>query len=817
MTVSPSPSLPGSPPIPRTRLIGRQSERATARTLLLDEAVPLLTLTGPGGSGKTRLALAIAAEVADRFADGIAWIDMSPLADPVLVPLAVAKATGFIPVPNRPIEEELVRHLQPRQMLLLVDNCEHLLAAVGDLVAPLLSFCPALQVVATSRAPLRLRGEYALSVAPLSVPHESDHAHGSYADSPAVQLFVERARAANVAAIAGEEALPMVAEICRSVDGLPLAIELAAARLRVLPLAALRDRLQQRLPLLEGGPRDAPARQRTMRDTIAWSYDLLGAAEQTLMQRLAVFAGDCTLEAAQMVAGDAVPPDVLPLLEQLVEHQLVRSPSGGVDPRYAMLETIREFGVEQLTASGNEQETRRRHAEYVLHLVDKFDAYCAPYLPDAQQILDRLEAEYPNLRAALGWLRDTGDVTHLLELAGALCSFWQLRGHIREGREWLEWGLSQASDGSPRPRAAAQLALAGILYQQIEYARTLELCDEAIGSFAEAGDAMGVVLACRCATPAAYNSGQLERAAAYVAHARSTLATADPQPWLAGLVSDVEFQRGVIAFIAGQFAAAERLLAESVATQRALAQETGVELPYACWPLYVLGQTNSAMGHRARALSRFQAALAHARRFQDQEGVVATLTGVAQILAAEGRWQASAQLFGAAETLCERFGYPFWKMAWQWQRVAGLPEPWQRGDAPIGRWDALRAAVVASGSPPLPPLPDPAAAAEHWAAGRGLPIEVAVDYALAVDLTAPSADPPIVAAGVAESAGTHRLSAREQEVLVLLCQRLTDPQIAERLFLSPRTVESHVASLLRKLDVATRRDAAAAAVRLGLV
>ena len=393
-----------------------------------------------------------------------------------------------------------------------------------------------------------------------------------------------------------------------------------------------------------------------------------------------------------------------------------------------------------------------------------------------------------------------------------------MRGHIREGRAWLEWGLRRASDVPHRARAAGQVALAGILYQQAEAARTLELCDEAIGSFAEAGDAMGMVLACRCATPAAYNSGQLDRAASYIEQALSTLAAAGNPPWLVRLVGDIEYQHGVIAFFAGQFAVAERLITETVAAQRALAQESGIEFPYACWPLLLLGKVNSFLGYHALSLARHQAALEHARRFHEQPCAVGALAGVAQILAVEGRWQESAQLFGAAEAFCEQCGYPFRKLAWQWQRVAGLPEPWQRGNEPFGKWESLRAAVVALGSEPAPPLSDPSAAAEHWAAGRGIPIEDAVAMALAVDLASPpAAMSGSFGAGVGALSVTDTLSPRERDVLLLLCQRLTDPQIAERLFLSPRTVESHVSSLLGKLGVSNRRDAAAAAARLDLV
>jgi predicted ATPase/DNA-binding CsgD family transcriptional regulator len=806
---------PASAPIPRTRLIGREAEITTARPLLLDEAVPLLTLTGAGGVGKTRLALEVAQDVAASFADGVVWVDLAPIVNPALVPATLAAALEFVPPPDRPVATELVRHLRTRQVLLLLDNCEHLLAAVADLVVPLLSFCPALQVLATSRAPLRIRGEYALSVAPLNVPRAGNRARESIAGYPAVRLFVERARAANAAAVAGDDALPMVAEICRNVDGLPLAIELAAARLRVLPLAALRDRLHQRLPLLEDSPRDAPARQRTMRDTIAWSYDLLTPPEQSIFRGLAVFAGGFNLEAAQAVARGDTPLPVFSNLERLAEHHLINPAPGTRELRFSMFETIREFGLERLAESGVEEETRRRHAAFYLRLVNELDASWAPFMPNAQQILDRLEVEYPNLHAALAWLRDSGDVAQLLELAGKLHFFWQL-GHIREGREWLEWGLGRDADVPHRARAAGQISLAGILSEQGEFARAVELCDESIQLFQEADDAIGVAHACECAVVSAFQFGQLERASSCIDQVLVALTKVGTLPWVTGLATHLTYQRGIVAILGGHLATAEGLFTESVEAQRALAQETGVAHPYACWPLKWLGTIDCIMGRHALGLSRLQAALDHAWRFQEQHCVVALLMNVARVLVTAGRWQESAQLFGAAEAWCERCGYHFWEDQWPWERAFGLPEPWQQGDEPFGDYEWMRAASVAYRSKPLPPLPDPVAAAEFWATGRCLPIEDAVTRALAVDLTAPPA-PGEARVPASLLVAAPSLSPREHEVLTLLCQRLTDPQIAERLFLSPRTVESHVASLLRKLDVTNRRDAAAAAVQLGLV
>ena len=274
-----------------------------------------------------------------------------------------------------------------------------------------------------------------------------------------------------------------------------------------------------------------------MRDAIAWSYDLLTPADQRLFRtsgrlRRRLYASKRP-RLWLVLVGIRTSMSSTGSRRWSTRAWCVGARASTDEPRFTMLETIREFGLERLAASGEEQETRRRHAAFFLQLVEQLDAFWAPFRPDAQEILDRLEAEFPNLRATLGWLRETGDVAHLLELAGALFYVWQLRGHIREGREWLEWGLGQASNVPPQARAAAQVALAGILYQQTEFARVLELCDAAIALFTEAGDAMGVVDACGNAIPAAYNSGQLDRATAYLEHALSTLATVGNLPWLA--------------------------------------------------------------------------------------------------------------------------------------------------------------------------------------------------------------------------------------------------------------------------------------------
>ncbi|HYO29927.1 MAG TPA: AAA family ATPase, partial [Thermomicrobiales bacterium] len=474
-------------PAPSTPIVGREGEIAAVRALLNDPGGRLLTLTGPGGVGKTRLAIAVADAVAATD-DPVAFIPLAAVEHPALVVEVIARALGGREAAAA-AAEQLPRLVGDHPLLLVLDTLEHLLPAAGA-VGDLLGACSRLRILATSRAPLRFSGEQEFPVPPLSLPAPSPMGKGALGEveaAGAVRLFVGRARAARPNFVLTEENAPAVADLCRRLDGLPLAIELAAARTGYLSPSAMVARLERpgaRLPLLTGGARDQPARLRTMRAAIAWSYDLLDDAERALFRRLAVFVGGFSLDAATAVVG-ADEWATLDGVGSLVAKGLVRAeevPNG--EARFAMLDTIREFALEHLIEAGEEEESRRRHADWCVAYAERPDVQASgSAAPDR---LDALERDHANLRVALGWLEERGEGPRLVRLAGALWWFWREHIHYGEGRRWLEAAL--AHEGAAADRLRVLIGAGTIAWYQTDIAQATRWHEEALALAREIGD-----------------------------------------------------------------------------------------------------------------------------------------------------------------------------------------------------------------------------------------------------------------------------------------------------------------------------------------
>jgi non-specific serine/threonine protein kinase len=787
---SPEPAIavPVSLPRPLTSFVGRERELAAIRDLLQGETVRLVTLSGPGGVGKTRLALRVAESIEDRFADGALFVSLAPVRDPDLVAAAFAAALGVRDMREQPLAATLRASLADRELLLVLDNCEHLLDA-SPLVAGLLASCPGLTVLATSRSGLGISGERNVPVPPLALPDESAPPSlpprspvASLAANESVRLFVERAQAARPDFALTEANAAAVAAICRRLDGLPLAIELAAARVVVLPPAALLARLDPALPLLTGGPRDQPARLRTMRDAIAWSYGLLTPQQQLLFRRLSVFVGGFTLEAAEAVSGeidrgpafDSLTPrssvldDVTSLVAQNLLRPVHRQDDGpeADEPRFTMLETVREFGLTLLEANGEAVETHRRHAAFFLALGRNLAAQLAG--PEMAIALDRLAVELPNVRAALAWTLAHDETETALRLAASLYAFWNYRGHLAEGRRWLEQTLARG--GIPaRARTDGLLAAAGLAALQGDHTHVATLVEVA-QTLAEAeGYRFGVLRARHILAVSTEWQGEIATAAGIY---EALLAEADafgPPHWRVLLHS----QLAETAHLRGDPARAAALAAEGLALGREVGHAWNTTL---C--LGVLANLAADRADHAEACRLYATSLEYSSALGDVRGVAGTLGGLAGIALARGQAERAARLLGAARALGDSIGVAHLGHAHYFARVVA----------------ATRASL---GETPF---------STAWAAGSALPLAEALAEATAIAAEASGVAPP--PPDWARPAAETGLTGREVEVLRLLVRRLTDKEIADDLSISPRTVMNHVASILGKLGVASRREAA---------
>jgi predicted ATPase/class 3 adenylate cyclase/Tfp pilus assembly protein PilF len=725
-------NLPSQP----TPLVGREREIEEVAERLGGEEVRLLTLTGPGGTGKTRLALQAGADLLEGFEDGVFFVSLATVTDPELVPSAIAGPLGVKESAEQPLIESLKSYLHHKHLLLILDNFEQVLEG-APVVGELVGACPKLKVLATSRIPLRLYGEQEYLVPPLALPDPRVLPPLKVLTQyEAVRLFVERARAVKADFEVTNEDAPAVAEICARLDGLPLAIELAAARVRILPPQKVLERLSNRLKLLKGGARDLPSRQQTLRGTIDWSYDLLEKDEQTLFGRLSVFAGGRTLEAIEEICDPDGALDALEGVESLVEKSLLRQEEGvGGEPRFVMLETVHEYAREKLGESGEAEEIKRLHAEYCLTLAE--EAYPELRGPDQLEWLERLEAEHDNMRAALSWALEGREAELALSLGGALWWYWWVRSHYGEGRRWLEEALAMDGQGSPESRAMALAGVATLAESQDDLDRVEEASEEGLELLAhearEPSEAKLNLLVCSglvaCRSGGDYeratelfedllalsqemsdtwwlaNSlfflalvphlrGEPERATELYEESMNLFREQGDKEGLAGCLTNL----AMVARSQGDLGRAAKLTQEAVAVLRELGSRGGVAIG-----LCNLGWMALLQNDLGRAADLYEESLSLAWDIGRDRLVQAVLEGLACLAGARGEAQRAAQLWAAAQSLHEAKGMP-------------------RDTDFLGEAD-VRISAVRSG------LGEEAWKAA-WGKGRAMTLDEAVSYAL---------------------------------------------------------------------------------------
>jgi predicted ATPase/DNA-binding SARP family transcriptional activator len=677
-------------PLELSSFIGREQEVAEVERLL-GSGPRLVTLYGPGGSGKTRLAMAVAQDLLEGFEDGVWWVGLASLSDPKLVPGAVASVLGVREAPDRSRTEMLVEHLGPTKTLLVLDNCEHLVEGCARFADTLLRVCPNLGILATSREPLRIAGEATWLVPSLSLPDPGRKLpSGELARYEAVRLFVERAKAVDSGFTLTERNASAVVRVCRKLDGIPLAIELAAARVKVLTAEQISQKLEDPLSLLTTGSRAAAPRHQTLRAALAWSYDLLSEPEQKLLGRLSVFVGGWTLEAAEAVgAGSGIEEDeVLDLLSRLVDKSLVIAEADGDGvPRYRLLETVRQYASATLGSGGGEEAVGQRHALFFLELADRAE----PELSGAGQAawLDRLERELDNLRAAMAWFRESGQRQAHLRLAGSLWRFCYLRGHYEEGRGWLEGALARGDDAPPTVRAKAHLGAGVLTLLQCEYDRARGRLEEALALYRALGDDWGVASASQMLGSIARERGEYARSEALheeslalwrklgdeAGEARSLNYLAyvawlqEKHEWAKELCEETlaRFRRlgdneiiawalisqGASALYAGDRRRARALLEESFALSREVGYKEGV-----AWSLNQLGVLAHREGDHWRATDLLRESLEIHQDLGDRWRAASVLEAMAQALCAQGHPEPAACLFGAAKAVREVIAVP---------------------------------------------------------------------------------------------------------------------------------------------------------------
>ena len=693
---APSSSVSFAIPRPATPLVGRERELEEVASLLGQGETRLLTLTGIGGVGKTRLATEVAREAAEDFSDGAVFVGLAPLDDPALVLSTIARTLGLKEGEGRTPAEALVDHLRDKGLLLVLDNFEHLLEAAPE-VARLIEACPGLAVLATSRAPLRIRGEREYPVPPLRLPPSTrSPAEKDVLESPSGRLFLERARAVSLGFEITQRNAEAVAAICWRLAGLPLALELAAAKVRILEPAALLPRLDRALSTTSA--RDLPERQRTMRAALDWSYKLLSKPEQELLRRLSVFTSGFSLEAAEAVGATDSDNEVIYLLEGLVEQSLVEAnPDPGSEVgHYGMLEPVRQYALERLEESGEAEELRLHHARYYLALVEAAE----PELMGARQVewLDRLERENDNLRAAMLWVLSAGDYDTAARLGWGLWSFWWLHGHYGEERRWMEVALEH--ELPPALRARALHTAGSMAYAQGDSSAAEEHWQEALRLSQRSGD-----VAVEALSWTGFGLIEMSRldygtAESYMQKA-ITLAEPIGEEWLASLL---RVFLGTTLLLQGESERAERMFAEALMLARHL------KTPSLIYPaLYNSAQLALARGAHEKAARMLREGIEWTGRTKDRAYLAHFMEALAAVASSRNEAERSAVLIGAAEGLLEAVG----------GRVHNyfVPDP------------SLQERAVAEAHAAL----GDTAFKEAWERGRAMTFDQTVEYALGTE------------------------------------------------------------------------------------
>ncbi|HEY5984657.1 MAG TPA: tetratricopeptide repeat protein [Anaerolineales bacterium] len=790
--------------------VGRAREVGEIRNLLGTER--LVTLTGTGGCGKTRLALELAGEVLPDFQGGVWLIELGPLTDGALVPQEIASALNVREQGGHALMETLANQLQARRSLLVLDNCEHLVLACARAAETLLLACPLLTILTTSREPLGVAGEVVRIVPPLSLPTLPEvevsprHQDPLRIGSEAVQLFMARAQAAAPAFELTPENAAAVTEICLRLDGLPLAIELAAACLRSLSVQQVARLLDDRFQLLKGGSRTAPARQRTLEAALDWSYTLLSDEERRVLQRLSVFAGGCTLQAAEAVCpGETVQAEeVLEVLSRLVDKSLVVADAAGEEARYHLLETIREYARQRLSASEDGAEARNRHLQYFVNWAENGEAH----LHGGGQLewLRRFDAEHGNLRAALDWSQMAEERAESgLRLAAAAGYFWELHGYPTDGRMRLSAALAHTgAQGATAARATALNRLAILTFLQSDFHSVLTLENQSLAIWRTMGEAgrLGVAIGLEISAMAESEMGNYAAAFPLYEEALGIFQQLQDLPGIA----DTLKMLGSSLMRTGEYAQAEQRLDEALLVSREVGDRRQIAATLA-----ESGELAIRRGQYDRAELLLKESLEHSRSLEDKWGIAVELGSQAWLALARRDHERARTLLGESLGIRRRIG-DRGGMAWCVEKLALMAarqKESKRAATLLGAAAALRAPVHSAVDPADQPEFERmlagvrAAIGEReftasWADGKGMSIDGILEYAL---------PEPALTATESQRLEKERfggLTARERQAAALIAQGRSNREIAQAMTVGVKTAETYVTRILNKLGLESR-------------